>query len=554
MTEKELRNKIGAMHLRLLDDEENYLEFLKLLEDYSELSDNYGSDVITALRDGLTDSERYLQMESAISPRSVVIEKRDVADGENISKADTEGRYSVYFILDDDRKVKMRFKRKQSHLLYILILLCYLKSGLLADFFLADDNLVPLTQLIKLIYPLVDERSARLMAKELASDRSFSDSMQKMKAPLVGCLHEAGVADDLYWYMPYSVNLEKKRLYKVHIPQPQIIFPPEFLPIIESLPDASEFIPEESVAAESSMVNDFAWWKLAADHGNAEGYYRMGLFYGTGDVVSQDYEKSRYYLELADQEDCLDATFQLGVYHQFGFGVEKDIRKALAFFERAAAEGHAEAAARAGQIYECGTDSVPVDHQKAFHYYMIAAEHDNEEAIWYVIQGYLLGQGAPKDFDKAYEWFHKAEVLGYARIKTLFGVYYFNQGDDDSIDKALRLFIDGCNAEIPQAFYFMGRMAAKGYCKTDDAKEEIKEWFLEGALLGDKDCIRTLRRLFPDEYEAYHDSFEQHISLRDFFIEVVTLMNSFCWDAFCQFVDATGSGGTRTTLRRCASS
>ena len=538
MTERELKDKIGAMHLRFLDDEEHYAEFAELLVDYCESSDNYGQAVIYALRDGLTNYERYLRMESALSPRSIVIEKRKVTKGLYISKKNVEGSYRVYFILDDERKLKMRFDRKQSHLLYILILLCSLKNGLLADFFLSDDNLDTVIRLIKMIYPHMDEKSARLMAKELASDRSFSDILQKMKFLLVDCFQQAEMADDLYWYMPYAVKLKKKRLYKVHIPQPQIVCPPEFLPIIDALPDASEFIPEVSDTEEWDMGNDFAWWKALAEQGDADGLYHVGVYYGTGDVVRQDYKKSVDYFEQADQKDCFDATFRLGVYHQFGFGVEKDIHKALAYFERAAANGHAEAAVWAGQIYERGTDGVKEDHRKAFNLYTIAAEQDNEEAIWYVIQGYLLGQGAEKDFDKAYEWFQKAESLGYERVKTMFGVHYFSQGDDESLHKALRLFIDGCNADIPQAFYYMGRMTAKGFCLTNDIKEEMKEWFLKGALLGDQKSIQTLKISFPDEYAEHHDSFENNLTIRDAFIGLVKLMNNMVWDTFIQLVDA----------------
>ena len=537
MTDKEFENKAGAMHLRFLDDQPHYAEFIKLLKYYMRSSDNYGQAVTSALRDGLANSERYMRMESALSPRSIVIEKSNVAQDMNISKADVEGCYRVSFILDDERTLNMRFDRKQSHLLYILILLCSLKNGLLADFFLVKDNLVPVIQLIKLIYPHMDDKSARLMAMELASNRSFSDIMQKMKAPLINCLQQAEIADDLYWYMPYAVNHEKKRLYKVHIPQPQIVCPPEFRPIIDSLPDASEFLPE-GATEEREMENDFAWWKMAAEQGNAEGLYHLGIYYGTGYVVSQDYKKSIDYFEQADQKGCFDATYQLGVYHMFGFGVEKDIHEALTFFERAAANGHADAAAWAGQIYERGSAGVKVNHQKAFDLYMIAAEQDNEEAIWYVIQGYLLGQGTKEDFEKAYEWFQKAEALGYENIRTLFGVHYFNQGDDESLNKALQLFMDGCKAGVPPAFYFMGRMTAKGYWKTDNLDKEMKKWFLEGALHGDQMSIQTLRKYFPVEYAKHRDSFEKKQSMYDRFITRVQSMDGVFWEDFIQLVDA----------------
>ena len=123
-------------------------------------------------------------MESAISLRSVVIEKRKMSKGLTLSKKDVEGNYRLSFILDDGSKLKMRFDRKQSHLLYILIVLCSWKNGLLADFFLSDDHLDTVIQLIQLIYPHMDDRSARLMARELSPNHSFSDIFQKMKAPL----------------------------------------------------------------------------------------------------------------------------------------------------------------------------------------------------------------------------------------------------------------------------------------------------------------------------------------------------------------------------------
>ena len=538
MTEKELQDKIGAMHLRFLDDPEYYAEFANLLMEYSQSSDNYGIAVTSALKDGLDNIERYLNMESAISPRSIVIEKRTIANGMTLSKSDVEGCYRVFFILDDGRKIKMRFDRKQSHLLYILFLLCSLKNGLMADFFLKEDNLVTVEQLIKLIYPHSDDKSGRISARELAADRSFSDILQKMKYPLEYCLLKANVADDMYWYMPYAVNLGKKRLYRMHMPQPKIIFPSEFLPILNSLPDATEFVPEESETGKRDMENDFAWWKAAAEQGDPEALYHVGVYYATGDVVSQDYKISKDYLEQADQKDCFDATFQLGVLHMFGFGVEKDIHKALTYFERAAENGQADAAAWAGQIYEYGTDGIEVDHQKAFNLYMIAAEQDNEEAMWYVIQGYLLGQGAEKDFDKAYEWFQKAEAMGYDKIKILFGVYYFEQGDSESLDKALLLFLDGCNANIPQAFYFMGRMAAKGFSRTGNINREMEEWFLQGAFRGDQLSISTLMMNMPMVYLKYQKKIRKKVSMRTTLINLVQQMNNMLREPFVQLVDA----------------
>ena len=386
MTEKEIQDKIGAMHQRFLDQDDKYVQLLNLLAEYSDLSDDNGHAVISALRDGLKDYERYLRLDSALSPRSIVIEKKGDPETKKVKKSDAEGYYRVALIMDDGSRHVVHFGRKQTHLLYILFLLCSQKNGLLADFFSFEDRQVTpvmetVAQLVKIIYPQTSDAVALQMVKDLSPDHSFSDTLQKMKAPLVHCLRKANSYNEQYWYMPDAVNQKKKQLYQIRMPMANVICPPEFQPIIEALPDAADILQQDGINIKvRNLENDFADWKQAAEEGDADGLYYMGVCYGTGDVVSQDYKKSITYLEQAAQKGHLDAIFQLGVYHMFGFGVEKDIRQALKYFELAADNEHCEAAAWAGQIYERGTDGVQVNHKKAFDLYMIAAKQDHEEA------------------------------------------------------------------------------------------------------------------------------------------------------------------------------
>ena len=135
MTEKEIKDKVGALHQRLLDDEENYVKLINLLEEYQELSDQYGLMVSAALKDGLKNYEHYLKLESALSPRSIIIEKKGDPATKRVKKSDAEGYYRIAFIMDDGSRQVVHFGRKQTHALYILFLLCSQKNGLLADFF-----------------------------------------------------------------------------------------------------------------------------------------------------------------------------------------------------------------------------------------------------------------------------------------------------------------------------------------------------------------------------------------------------------------------------------
>ena len=543
MTEKEIQDKIGAMHQRFLDDVDKYSELLNLLAEYSDMSGYNGHTVVSALRDGLKDYERYLKLDSALSPRSIVIEKKGDPATKKVKKSDAEGYYRVAFIMDDGSRHVVHFGRKQTHLLYILFLLCSQKNGLLADIFRFEERKVTpvleaVAQLVKLIYPQTTEMVALQMAKDLSPDHSFSDTLQKMKLPLLDCLREAHAYPDQYWYMPEAVNYKKKQLYQLHMPKTNIICPPEFQPIIDALPDAAEILQQEgiNILATKNLDEDFAHWKQEAEKGDADGLYHLGNYYGTGDVVSQDYKKSAdYYVQAADKGQ-LDAVFQLGVYYMFGFGVEKDMNKAIQLFELAADNDHCEAAAWAGQIYDLGTYGIKTDYKKSFKYYMIAAKQNHEEAMWFVINGYLKGQGTKRDYAKAWEWVEKAESLGYYKVTFLYGMFLFEEGEEYYED-ALEYFIDGVNHDLPIAYYMMAKMAIKGYCKTDDNIAEAKEWLKKGALLGDNQCINILQDAFPEYYESHKNEYKKPLSLLELYRECISKMDRLSLESYIQMVD-----------------
>ncbi len=544
MTNKEIHDKVGAMHQRFLDQEDKYVELLNLLAEYSDMTNYNGHTVVSALKSGLKDYERYLELDGALSPRSIIIESKGDPATKKVKKADSEGYYRVAFIMDDGSRHVVHFGRKQTHLLYILFLLCSHKNGLLADIFSFEERQVTpvletVARLVQMIYPQTSDTVALQIAKDLSPDHSFSDTLQKMKAPVMDCLKKAQAFDDQYWFMPDAVNLKKKQLYRMHLPHTNIICPPEFQCIIDALPDAADLLLQDGIdiKASKNLEEDFAHWKQAAEEGDADGLYYMGAYYGTGDVVSQDYQKSVAYFEQAAEKGHLDAIFQLGVYSMFGFGVKKDIHKAIQLFELAADNGHCEAAAWAGQIYETGTYGVRKNYKKSFKYYMIAAKHDNEEAVWYVIYGYLHGQGTKKDHTKALEWLQKADELGYYMISFLFGVYLFNEGEEYH-DAALKLFIDGVNHQIPKAYLMMSKMAVRGYCRTDDYIGEAKEWLHKGALLGDEQCISALQRAFPNYYESHKNEYSQPLSLLDVYRECISVMDHLAKESFIQLVDA----------------
>ena len=133
--EKDTMLKVGAMHLRFMDDEEQYSKFLANLMYYNEDNDHYTEDVLAALEDGLENYCRYQKFDNALSPRFIRIEKRIFDEEQELKANDTEGAYHVIFHFDDEKEEIVHFKRKQDQLLYMLILLTSVKSGCSSEFF-----------------------------------------------------------------------------------------------------------------------------------------------------------------------------------------------------------------------------------------------------------------------------------------------------------------------------------------------------------------------------------------------------------------------------------
>ena len=65
-------------------------------------------------------------------------------------------------------------------------------------------------------------------------------------------------------------------------------------------------------------------------------------------------------------------------------------------------------------MYEEGK-STPVDLEKAFYYYSIAAERGNELGQCYLAESYLNGNGVAYNLEKAKYWFEKAAAKGEQR-------------------------------------------------------------------------------------------------------------------------------------------
>jgi TPR repeat protein len=96
------------------------------------------------------------------------------------------------------------------------------------------------------------------------------------------------------------------------------------------------------------------WFRKAADQGNADAQFNIGMMYENGEGVTQDYaEALRWYQKAADQENA-DAQNHIGLIYVNGWGVAQDYAEAGRWFRKAADQGNATAQYNLGLLYAGG--------------------------------------------------------------------------------------------------------------------------------------------------------------------------------------------------------
>lgn len=147
---------------------------------------------------------------------------------------------------------------------------------------------------------------------------------------------------------------------------------------------------------------------------------RLGLAYQYGDLglAKREREMLKWLKRAAESADVHHSSgpYELGVLHETGYGADvfKDESYAAQLYTNAADLGHVRAALRMGHAYEHGELNCPRDSGLSVHFYNIAAQRGNEDAMMCLCAWYLVGAEPTleKDDNEAYEWAKRAADLG----------------------------------------------------------------------------------------------------------------------------------------------
>lgn len=126
-------------------------------------------------------------------------------------------------------------------------------------------------------------------------------------------------------------------------------------------------------------------------------------------------------LQQAAEQGNAEAQFRLGVMHGNGDEVPLDYDKALAWFNQAARQGHENALITLAWMYANGT-GVDADESRARELYLLAADHGSAKAQYVVGTMYRFAQyGAEKDMAKSVDYYTRAANSGFATAQFALG-------------------------------------------------------------------------------------------------------------------------------------
>ncbi len=190
------------------------------------------------------------------------------------------------------------------------------------------------------------------------------------------------------------------------------------VPVADRLPSVSVNDTSKSklnsVKDTLSPAQSYLSWKAAAEKGDTNSQYNLGLVYEQGLGTAVDLQQAARWYKKASMQGHAVAAYNLATMAHQGHGMKADIKMAKHWYEFAAKKGYLLAQASLGFLY--ATENTPfTDVKKAVYWFNRAAKLGHPEAQFNLGMMYSTGRGIELDYIKAYAWFN---VSGFNRYKN----------------------------------------------------------------------------------------------------------------------------------------
>lgn len=242
---------------------------------------------------------------------------------------------------------------------------------------------------------------------------------------------------------------------------------------------------------QADWAKSFAWFRKAADKGNAAGEDNVGHAYRNGWGVKQDSSQAVFWYKKAASKGNVDAEDWLGHAYWAGDGVPRDYAKSLAWYRRAAATGDASGETSIGNAYQYGW-AVKQDYVQALSWYKKAADKGYAQAEDLVGYAYWSGHVVPRDYVKSLAWYQKAAAQGDATGQFSVGNAYLNGwGVKQDYAQALTWYQKAADQGDAQGEDDLGNVYQNGWGVTRDYTQAVS-WYQKAADQGNVDAENWL--------------------------------------------------------------
>ena len=165
--------------------------------------------------------------------------------------------------------------------------------------------------------------------------------------------------------------------------------------------------------AEKAMKDGYEYFSKAAEQGDANSLYNLGMCYMRGYSVAPDPERARECFFFAARKEHPEAINNVGGFYRDGITVERDPVKAARWFAKSADLGNAYGELNYALALLRG-EGVVQDEERAVRMLRSSAQHGNVEAMNALASCLHHGVGAKQDVNAAIRLYRKAADGGLA--------------------------------------------------------------------------------------------------------------------------------------------
>jgi TPR repeat protein len=176
----------------------------------------------------------------------------------------------------------------------------------------------------------------------------------------------------------------------------------------------------------------FNEWKAAADAGQPQAQFDLGVLYAQGLGVKRDLSAAEQWYRKAAEQGNAEAEFALGQMYSRGWGVPRDEADAMRWFQMANAPDTEGPPTNWALLEGYG---VQQDQKQAAYWYELAAQKGHAEAQYNLGRLYATGKGVPHDEEQAARWIRASASQGYAPAQARLGRRYAEGSGMDRNDR-----------------------------------------------------------------------------------------------------------------------